>query len=77
MDEKYRGNGYGRKMVKVVLEELRKLQAEEAWLTGKIPRFYEKFGFEVVDWIFRTLLFVGRYLSGTWRKLCLPAYAKK
>lgn len=31
----------------------------------------------VVDWIFRTLLFVGRYLSGTWRKLCLPAYAKK
>ena len=49
VDEKYRGYGYGRRMVEVVLEELHKLKAEEAWLTAKIPRFYEKFGFEVVD----------------------------
>ena len=25
----------------------------------------------VVDWIFRLTLFVGRYLSGGWKKLCL------
>lgn len=49
VDEKYRGNGYGRVLVEIVLEELEKLQAKEAWLTGKIPKFYEKFGFEVVD----------------------------
>lgn len=49
VDEKYRGKGHGRQMVEVVLKELHKLQASEAWLTAKIPRFYEKFGFEVVD----------------------------
>lgn len=49
VDEKYRGKGYGRQMVEVVLEELHKLNASEAWLTAKIPKFYEKFGFEVVD----------------------------
>ena len=49
VDEKHRGNGYGRMLVEIVLEELKRLQAKEAWLTGKIPKFYEKFGFEVVD----------------------------
>lgn len=49
VDEKHRGNGYGRKLVEIVLAELKRLQAKEAWLTGKIPRFYEKFGFGVVD----------------------------
>lgn len=49
VDEKYRGHGYGRKLVEAVLEEARGMNAKEAWLTGKIPRFYEKFGFEVVD----------------------------
>ncbi len=49
VDEKHRGNGYGRMLVEIVLEELKQLQAKEAWLTGKIPKFYEKFGFEVVD----------------------------
>lgn len=49
VDEKYRGNGYGRLLVEVVLEELNQLQAKEAWLTAKIPGFYKKFGFEVID----------------------------
>ncbi len=49
VEEKHRGNGYGRAMVEVVLEEMKKRQAKEAWLTGKIPRFYEKFGFEIVE----------------------------
>lgn len=49
VDEKYRGYGYGRALVEIVIEEAKKLGAKEAWLTGKIPRFYEKFGFEVVD----------------------------
>lgn len=49
VDEKYRGYGYGRVLVEAVLEEAKVLNAEEAWLTGKIPRFYEKFGFEVID----------------------------
>jgi Na+-driven multidrug efflux pump len=25
----------------------------------------------VIDWVFRMILFVGRYLSGHWKKLCL------
>lgn len=49
VDEKYRGNGYGRKLVEIVLEEAKNHGAKEAWLTAKIPKFYEKFGFEVVD----------------------------
>lgn len=49
VDEKHRGNGYGRLLVEIVLEELEQLQAKEAWLTAKIPKFYEKFGFEVVE----------------------------
>lgn len=24
----------------------------------------------VIDWVFRVLCFVGRYLAGTWRKKC-------
>lgn len=49
VEERYRGNGYGRQLVEAVLDEAKSMNAEEAWLTGKIPRFYEKFGFEVVD----------------------------
>ena len=49
VEEIHRGNGYGKWLVEEVLQEAKSLQAEEAWLTAKIPRFYEKFGFEVVD----------------------------
>jgi N-acetylglutamate synthase-like GNAT family acetyltransferase len=35
--------------VEAVLQEAKSLNATEAWLTAKIPRFYEKFGFEVID----------------------------
>ena len=49
VEECFRGMGHGRELVEVVLKEARDLGAKEAWLTGKIPRFYEKFGFEVVD----------------------------
>ena len=49
VEEVYRGNGYGRQLVEIVLDEAKKLGAKEAWLTAKIPKFYEKFGFEVID----------------------------
>ena len=49
VEETYRGYGYGRELVEAVLAEARSLNAEEAWLTAKIPNFYKKFGFEVVD----------------------------
>ena len=48
VDAKYRGNGFGRVVVQACLDELKKLGAKEAWLTGKIPNFYKKFGFEIV-----------------------------
>ena len=28
----------------------------------------------VIDWVFRIMFFVGRYLSGKWKKLCLHQY---
>ncbi len=49
VDEKYRGKGYGRALVEAVIEEAKSLGAKEMWLTAKIPLFYKKFGFEIVD----------------------------
>lgn len=49
VEEKYRGNGYGIRLVNRVLEEARNRGAKRIWLTGKVPQFYKKFGFRVVS----------------------------
>ncbi|MBE6031212.1 MAG: GNAT family N-acetyltransferase [Clostridiales bacterium] len=49
VDEKYRGKQYGRLVVEAALDEARACGAKEIWLTGKIPEFYKKWGFELMD----------------------------
>lgn len=48
VEEDQRGKGYGKAMVKAVMDEAESLGAKRIWLTGKVPEFYEKFGFHVV-----------------------------
>lgn len=45
--KEYRNKGYGRKMINLLLEEMKKLGYQEAYLwTDKTPDFYKKIGFE-------------------------------
>ena len=48
VEEVHRGKGYGIRLVEKVLEEGKLRGAKRIWLTGKVPEFYKKFGFEVV-----------------------------
>ncbi len=48
VQERYRGNHYGKYLVQMALEEAKSMHAKEAWLTAKIPEFYKKLGFEIV-----------------------------
>ena len=44
--EEYRKQGYGKKMVNLLLEEMKKLGYNKAYLwTDKAPDFYKKIGF--------------------------------
>lgn len=47
--DKYRGKGYGAKLVDYAKNELKKLGYNKAYIwTDKAPKFYEKIGFEYV-----------------------------
>lgn len=47
--DKYRGMGYGTKLVECAKQELKKLGYDKAYLwTDKAPKFYEKIGFTYV-----------------------------
>ena len=48
VEEVHRGKGYGIRLVEKVLEEGKLRGAKRIWLTGKVPEFQKKFGFEVV-----------------------------
>lgn len=48
VEDGYRGQGYGVRLVQCVLDEAKSLGAKRIWLTGKVPEFYKKFGFRVV-----------------------------
>lgn len=48
VDEAYRGQGLGKKIVETLLEEARNRGIEDVMLTAKVVGFYEKLGFEVV-----------------------------
>ncbi|MDE6938031.1 MAG: GNAT family N-acetyltransferase [Lachnospiraceae bacterium] len=47
VEEGFRGMGYGTRLVRAVMDEAEQLGAERLWLTAKVPKFYEKFGFQV------------------------------
>lgn len=48
VEEECRGLGYGKWLVGAVMKEAADRGAEKIWLTAKVPKFYKKFGFEVV-----------------------------
>lgn len=48
VEEEFRGRGYGMQLVRAVIDEAEQSGAKRLWLTAKVPKFYEKFGFRVV-----------------------------
>lgn len=48
--EDLRGQGFGKLMQKLVFEEARKLGITELWGNAKVPAYYLKLGWEIVDW---------------------------
>ena len=48
--EDLRGQGFGKLMQKQVFEEARKLGITELWGNAKVPAYYLKMGWEIVDW---------------------------
>lgn len=48
VEEEYRGQGFGRKIIEELLGEAKALGIKEIMLTAKVPGFYQKFGFEIV-----------------------------
>lgn len=48
VEDGYRGKGFGKRLVRAVMEEARKRGAERIWLTAKVPEYYKKFDFRVV-----------------------------
>ena len=46
--EEYRGQDYGTKLVKECIAEIDRKDGQTVWLTGRVPGFYEKLGFETV-----------------------------
>ena len=48
--EDLRGQGFGKLMQKLVFEEARKLVITELWGNAKVPAYYLKLGWEIVDW---------------------------
>ena len=48
VEEEYRGNGCGSRLVGAVMGEACRLGAKRIWLTAKVPEFYKKFQFRVV-----------------------------
>jgi len=48
VDARYRGLGLGIRLMRLMEEEVACRGGEEAWLAAKVPRFYEKLGWEAV-----------------------------
>lgn len=48
VEEDYRGQGLGRRIIEVLLQEAETLGRKEVMLTAKVPGFYQKLGFEIV-----------------------------
>ena len=49
VDAEYRNKDIGAQLMEVVEAEIIRLGGTEAWLVGKVPGFYLKLGWEVVD----------------------------
>ncbi len=49
VEEEHRGKGYGIQLVQRVMDDAKEMGAKRIWLTGKVPEFYKKFGFEIVS----------------------------
>ncbi|NLY87971.1 MAG: GNAT family N-acetyltransferase [Clostridiales bacterium] len=49
VDEKYRGRGIGKILVNSVLNEVDRLGGRRIFLSARIPKFYEKLGFDIVN----------------------------
>lgn len=47
--EKYRGKGFGEVLVKLSMEELKKLGASSIYITAKVPEFFKSYGFYYLD----------------------------
>ncbi|MCI8561534.1 MAG: GNAT family N-acetyltransferase [Dorea sp.] len=49
VEKEYRGRGLGKKLVEYIIEEAREWDAKSLLLTAKVPGFYKKLGFSVVQ----------------------------
>ena len=48
--EDFRGQGFGKLMQNLIFEEARKLGFTELWGNAKVPSYYTRLGWEIVDW---------------------------
>ena len=48
--EDRRGEGLGKRMQQAVFDEARRLGAREIWGSAKVPTYYDKLGWERMDW---------------------------
>ncbi|MDD2484158.1 MAG: GNAT family N-acetyltransferase [Eubacteriales bacterium] len=49
IDEEHRKTGIGKILLQLAEEELKNLGASEIWLSGKVPDYYLRFGWEKVQ----------------------------
>ncbi len=48
--EDLRRTGYGRRLQQLVFEEARRHGVKKLWCSGKVPKYYEKIGWQLADW---------------------------
>lgn len=50
VEEEYRGQDFGTKLVKESMEEIARRDGHRMWLMGRVPGFYKKLGFDTVPY---------------------------
>lgn len=50
VEEEYRGQDFGTKLVKESMEEIARRDGHRMWLMGRVPDFYKKLGFDTVPY---------------------------
>lgn len=77
IDPKYRNDGCGSVLQKLLFDEAKKLGFNELWVCAKFPEYYEKFGWIPEDWDSSPQIAIWCPKCDKYEKTCHPKKMRK